>query len=85
MRGDTRCIDGRLWRHDPQPDDPYLETERGECPECRGKGCCEQGHVYEVTDSGIGKCTFCGKQEPERDELPNCVWRNAATPFARNH
>lgn len=38
-KGDTRCIEGRLWRHDPQPDDPYLETERGECPECEGKGC----------------------------------------------
>jgi hypothetical protein len=34
-----RCVDGRRWRHDPQPDDPYLETDRGECPECGGKGC----------------------------------------------
>jgi hypothetical protein len=38
-RGDTRCIEGRLWRHDPQDDDPYLETERGQCPVCDGKGC----------------------------------------------
>lgn len=35
----TRCIDGRRWRHDPQPDDPSLETDIGECEECRGKGC----------------------------------------------
>lgn len=35
----TRCIDGKLWRHDPQPDDPYLETEVGTCPECDGEGC----------------------------------------------
>lgn len=35
----TRCVDGRLMRHDPQPDDPYLETDRGACPECGGKGC----------------------------------------------
>jgi hypothetical protein len=23
--------------------------------------------------------------EPSREELPNCVWRGAATPFADNH
>lgn len=34
MQGYTRCIDGRLMRHDPQPDDPYLETDRGPCPGC---------------------------------------------------
>lgn len=34
----VRCIDGRLWRHDPMPDDPYLETEIGECDECQGRG-----------------------------------------------
>lgn len=38
-KGDTRCIDGRIWRHDPQPDDPYLETEIGPCEECNGEGC----------------------------------------------
>lgn len=39
MKGDLRCEDGRLMRHDPQPDDPYLETERGICPDCNGRGC----------------------------------------------
>ena len=39
MKGNTRCVDGRLMRHDPQPDDPYLETDRGRCPECDGAGC----------------------------------------------
>jgi hypothetical protein len=34
MKGDIRCVDGRLMRHDPQPDDPDLETDRGPCPEC---------------------------------------------------
>lgn len=34
----TRCIDGRLWRHDPMYDDPDLETEIGECEVCQGKG-----------------------------------------------
>jgi len=44
----TRCVDGRLMRHDPMPDDPYLETDIGKCPECEGKGCRECdccGHV----------------------------------------
>ena len=37
----TRCIDGRIMRHDPQPDDPDLETDVGECTECHGSGGCE--------------------------------------------
>jgi hypothetical protein len=61
----TRCIEGRLWRHDPQHDDPDLETDIGTCPECEGAGC------EEVDQGG--------------EELPNCVWRHAATPFADNH
>lgn len=39
MKDDTRCVDGRLFRHDPQPDDPDLETDIGRCPECEGQGC----------------------------------------------
>ncbi len=39
MRGDIRCFEGRLWRHDPQHDDPDLETDIGQCPECEGKDC----------------------------------------------
>jgi hypothetical protein len=38
-KGGTRCIEGRLWRHDPQHDDPDLETDIGQRPECEGKGC----------------------------------------------
>lgn len=38
-RGDTRCVEGRLYRHDPQHDDPDLETDIGTCPECDGKDC----------------------------------------------
>ena len=25
------------------------------------------------------------RRRSERDELPNCVWRDAETPFAKNH
>lgn len=35
----VRCVEGRLMRHDPQFDDPYLETDRGQCPDCEGHGC----------------------------------------------
>jgi hypothetical protein len=34
-----RCLDGRLMKHDPQLDDPYLETDLGVCPDCEGFGC----------------------------------------------
>ena len=37
----TRCVDGRLMRHDPQHDDPGLETDIGICPVCDGEGCNE--------------------------------------------
>lgn len=36
-----RCEDGRAMRHDPQPDDPYLETDIGPCELCDGQGCDE--------------------------------------------
>jgi hypothetical protein len=45
-----RCVEGRAMRHDPQPDDPYLETDIGECEECEGEGCQE--------------CDCCGKLKP---------------------
>ncbi len=46
----TRCVDGRLMRHDPRPDDPGLETDIGKCPECEGDGCQE--------------CDCCGFKSP---------------------
>jgi hypothetical protein len=39
MKGDLRCVEGRLLRHDPQWDDPELETDVGLCPDCSGQGC----------------------------------------------
>jgi hypothetical protein len=39
MMSETRCVEGRCMRHDPQLDDPYFETDIGECAECGGKGC----------------------------------------------
>lgn len=43
MKGDLFCIDGRLHRHDPQFDDPELTTDIGECPDCSGDGCDDEG------------------------------------------
>lgn len=39
MKITDRCIDGRLMRHKPFPDDPDFEHDMGECPECGGAGC----------------------------------------------
>lgn len=44
---DFRCIEGRLWRHDPQPDDPNLETDVGKCPDCSGDGCGDEGEAVD--------------------------------------
>lgn len=43
MKGDLRCIEGRLVRHDPQWDAPDLETDIGQCPDCSGDGCSDDG------------------------------------------
>lgn len=34
-----RCVDGTLYRHVPQHDDPELEVAAGRCEECEGEGC----------------------------------------------
>ena len=39
MRGEIRCVEGRSMRHDPQHDDPDLETDMGRCPVCEGGNC----------------------------------------------
>lgn len=41
MKGDIRCFQGKLWRHEPQQDDPEFETCVGDCPHCDGIGCDE--------------------------------------------
>ncbi len=35
-----RCIDGRMFRHDPFPDDPDFEIEVGQCPTANEDGRC---------------------------------------------
>lgn len=53
-KGDIRCIEGRRMRHDPQHDDPDLETDIGKCTECEGAGCEE-----------LEACGHCGASTPE--------------------
>jgi len=53
MRGDFRCFGGRLLRHDPQLDDPYLETDTGECPDCSGDGCGNDGEPAPKTGRSL--------------------------------
>ncbi len=63
-KGDTRCEDGRLMRHDPQNDDPHLETDIGKCPECEGNGCpCDEC-------DGDGNCPNCFGED---DSCPFCL------------
>ena len=60
----TRCVDGRTMRHDPQPDDPGLETDIGKCSECNGKGCDQDDGIPRVTDNDGGEIavTLNGKE-----------------------
>lgn len=56
---------GRVIRHDPQHDDPYLETDIGKCPECEGKGC-ETTSVY--LDRIIGRLGAAAVQRSFHDD-----------------
>jgi len=58
-KGDLRCIEGRLFRHDPQHDDPYLETDVGQCPDCSGSGCGDDGEP--VSKSGRSDFWLTGR------------------------
>lgn len=81
MKGDFRCVYGRLMRHDPQPDDPYLETDRGTCHECDGAGCrvsppCQvcgkaDGIIsWPDFDRSKAICPYCCAKEDHEDTGP---------------
>lgn len=65
MQGDIRCVEGRLFRHDPQSDDPYLETDIGECPDCSGDGCGDDGEPVEKP--GRSSSWFTTLRSPAHD------------------
>lgn len=48
------CVDGRQMRHDPQTDDPYLQTDVGRCPDCDGEGCDLKPNDYACTCGFVG-------------------------------
>ncbi len=61
-------------RHDPQLDDPYLETDLGKCPECDGANCMTEGTFsfsfdYEWTDPGNGLITLSVEGYIRDDEV----------------
>ncbi len=79
----TRCEDGRLMRHDPMPDDPYLETDIGKCPECEGHGCIdpqdladrlarESFEIYRQVKGGPRSAQIW-LTEQERDLIVDCL------------
>ncbi len=55
VKGDLYCLSGRLMRHDPQDDDPDLETDIGECPDCSGDGCGDWNGDYPEPVSKMGR------------------------------
>ena len=56
-------------RHDPQHDDPELETDIGQCEECEGAGCvtCEECGAIgpDATDDGDALCDDCAQNRAE--------------------
>lgn len=59
MKYDIYCVSGRLLRHDPQDDDPELQTDIGQCPDCSGQGCDDDGEpVQKVGRSWKWMCDY---------------------------
>ena len=63
----TRCLEGRLMRHDPQSDDPNLETDVGVCPECNGRSC----RICECCGGELsgGECNACDTAREEGEKF----------------
>jgi hypothetical protein len=67
------------------------------CPDCGNQkqvaapskthfSCCESWNVtVELVRVGMLMDVVETWKRVEREELPNCVWRGAETPFADNH
>ena len=72
MKGDLTCVGGRLMRHDPQDDDPDLETDVGECPDCSGDGCGDWNGDYPEPVSKVGRTPLWFRSEDSdgRDRAP---------------
>lgn len=68
MKGDLRCLDGRLMRSDPQDDDPNLETDRGVCPDCNGRGC-EPPKIIEFSSENGAAVSLCFDKPLTDDEM----------------
>ena len=62
-------------RHDPQPDDPGLETDIGQCEECEGHGCDQTSppkivtsHIYPpIPDRSMDWCAYYDGEEERGD------------------
>ena len=67
-KGDLTCVGGRLMRHDPQDDDPDLETDVGECPDCSGDGCGDWNGDYPEPVSKIGRTPLWFRSEDRTDD-----------------
>lgn len=65
MKGDLYCVDGRLMRHDPQFDDPELCTDIGECPDCSGDGCGDDGEP--VSKAGRSRAWLTGARTKDKE------------------
>jgi hypothetical protein len=61
----TRCVEGRTMRHDPQHDDPELETDIGQCEECDGKGCVTCEECGAIGSDGDSLCDDCEQNRAE--------------------
>ena len=63
----VRCIDGRLWKHVPQSDDPYLEQDIGAC-----EGCAGCNPAVDEDESVPIRCRRCGEDLETLESAEGC-------------
>lgn len=83
----TRCVDGRVMRHDPPS-----ETDIGQCEECRGAGCDRErmekllAEFFEPAHGDV--CESCGQAAPDASDdgegiCADCAQNRAEAAYER--
>ncbi|MHC2462090.1 hypothetical protein [Bradyrhizobium embrapense] len=85
FRFDVRCIDGRLFQHIAQNDDPDFERDIGRCEDCNGAGC-DRLH-RQAAEAKVGDkivCTHVFPPIPDR-RYDWCATRDSDEPDDSGH
>ena len=85
FRFNVRCIDGRLFRHVPQHDDPDFEIDAGRCEDCEGAGCDRLHREAAEKIAGDKIVTSYFRVPGPAPEFDWCAYRDSDEPDDNGH